>query len=216
MIKKIFICLFMLVLCFTSIKVKADTSTVNTGHSDIIELGFYHHYLGYKLLSDTPKKEIDKAYKEVKRKAFGWNVKEINNNVHAWYISDIIFSKSNKSSQKYTFTYSTKHTTTTKTEYSVSGSIGSKLTGKIKSLTLTFNLDTEGEITNKTEEYFEEKTDFSVDLKPYTKLSLVIRGDCLVSTGVGKNYILGIPVSKGTWEYITFLTQYYEFIEEKV
>lgn len=216
MIKKIFIVIFTFCLLFTGLEVHAETSTKNTGHSDIIELGFYDHYLGYKLLSETPKKEIDKAYKGVKRKAFGWNVKEINSNIPAWYISEVVFSKSNKSSQAYTFTYNTKHSTKNETELSATGSIASKVSTKIKTVTLSFNLDGKGEISKTTEEYFEEKSNFSIELQPYTKLSLVIRGDCLVSTGVGKYYILGIPFSKGTWEYITFLTQYYEFVEEKI
>ena len=51
---------------------------------------------------------------------------------------------------------------------------------------------------------------------PYTKLTLMVRGDCVVSNGVGKYYVFGIPFSKGTWEYIDFVTEYYEFFEEKL
>ena len=216
MLKKYFICFITLLTLTTSVKVYASSSTKNTGHSDIIELGFYDYQLGYKLLSEMSKDEINNAYKKVKRSAFGWKVKEINNNVDAWYISEIIFSKSNRSNQTYTFSYSTKHTLTKETEFSASGSIATKVTGKIKVVTLTGSLDTEGEIKQSSKDYFEEKTNFSVDLMPYTKLTLMVRGDCIVSNGVGKMYVLGIPVSKGTWEYIDFVTEYYEFFEEKL
>ena len=98
----------------------------------------------------------------------------------------------------------------------MSGSLSTKASGKIKGITLGGDIKGEGELKNSSEEYFEEKTNFSVDLKPYTKLSLMIRGDCIVSSGVGKNYFLGIQIEKGTWEYIDFVTEYYEFLEEEL
>lgn len=216
MFKKCFICLITLCSLTTALKVHAASSTKNTGHSDIIELGFYDHQFGYKLLSEMSSDELNSAYKKVKSKAFGWNVKDINSNVDAWYISKIIFSKSNKSNQVYTFTYSTKHSSTNELELSASGTIATKVSGKIKAVTLSGSLDGKGEITKTTEEYFEEKTNFSVDLMPFTKLTLMVRGDCVVSNGVGKYYVFGIPFSKGTWEYIDFITEYYEFFEEKL
>lgn len=216
MFKKCFICFITLCTLTTVLKVHAASSTKNTGHSDIIELGFYDYHLGYKLLSEMSNDEINSAYKKVKSKAFGWSVKEINTNIDAWYISKIIFSKSNRSEQVYTFTYTNKHTSKREIELSASGSIATKVSGKIKAITLSGSLDGEGEIKKTTEEYFEEKANFSVDLMPYTKLTLMVRGDCIVSNGVGKYYMFGIPFSKGTWEYIDFVTEYYEFFEEKL
>ena len=216
MLKKIFICFFVLsFICIVS-KSSASASTKNTGHTNVIELGFYEENLGYKLLSETSDKEIENAYKKVKRKIFGWNKVTINNNLDAWYISEIIFSKSNRSTQTFTFVYNTKQSVKSKQEYSVSGSLSTKASGKIKGITLGGDIKGEGELKNSSEEYFEEKTNFSVDLKPYTKLSLMIRGDCIVSSGVGKNYFLGIQIEKGTWEYINFVTEYYEFLEEEL
>ena len=118
MFKKYLICFITLCSLTTAFKVSAKSSTRNTGHSDIIELGFYDYYLGYKLLSEMSKKELDTAYNKVKRKVVGWSITEINNNIDAWYISEIIFSKSNKSNQVYTFDYSTKHTLTKEVEVS--------------------------------------------------------------------------------------------------
>ena len=216
MFKKYLICFITLCSLTTAFKVSARSSTRNTGHSDIIELGFYDYYVGYKLLSEMSKKELDTAYNKVKRKVVGWSIIEINNNIDAWYISEIIFSKSNKSNQVYTFDYSTKHTLTKEVEVSATGTIATKVSGKIKKVTLSGSLDTEGEIKQSTKDYFEEKTSFSVDLMPFTKLTLMVRGDCVVSNGVGKYYVLGIPFSKGTWEYIDFVTEYYEFFEEEL
>ena len=216
MLKKYLICFISLLSLTTSVKVYASSSTKNTGHSDIVELGFYDYQMGYKLLSEISKNEIDNAYKKVSRSAFGWSVKEINNSIDAWYISEIIFSKSNRSSQTYTFSYSTKHTITKETEFSASGSIATKVSGKVKKITLTGSLDAKGKITTTSKDYFEEKNNFEVDLMPYTKLTLMVRGDCIVSNGVGKYYVLGIPVLKGTWEYIDFITEYYEFYEEQL
>ena len=216
MLKKYFICFITLLTLTTTVKVYAESSTKNTGHSDIVELGFYDYQLGYKLLSQMSKKEIDDAYKKVKKSIVGWNVSTINDSVDAWYISEIVFSKSNRSSQIYTFSYSTKHTITKQTEFSASGTVATKVSGKVKKITLSGSLDAKGKITTTTKDYFEEKNNFNVDLMPYTKLTLLVRGDCIVSNGVGKFYVLGIPVSKGTWEYIDFITEYYEFYEEKL
>ena len=180
MLKKIFICFFVLsFICIVS-KGSASASTKNTGHTNVIELGFYEENLGYKLLSETSDKEIENAYKKVKRKIFGWNKVTINNNLDAWYISEIIFSKSNRSTQTFTFVYNTKQSVKSKKEYSVSGSLSTKASGKIKGITLGGDIKGEGELKNSSEEYFEEKTNFSVDLKPYTKLSPLIIRDNLV------------------------------------
>ncbi len=216
MLRKYLFCFITLCILTTTVKINAASSTKNTGHSDIIELGFVDYHLGYQLLSEMSDKELNNAYSKVKRKAFGWNTSTINNNVDAWYISDIIFSKSNRSNQVYTFTYTTKHSSKHEVELSASGTIASKVSAKIKTVTISGSMDAEGEIKNTTEEYFEEKTNFSVDLMPFTKLTLMIKGDCIVSNGVGKYYVLGIPVYKGTWEYIDLVTQYYEFLEEEL
>lgn len=216
MLKKLFMFLFVLMLCCTAFKVKASNGTTDTGHSGVIELGFKNPHLGYKILNQMPNSEINSAYKKVKKRAFGWSVHEINNAVPIWYISDVIFSKSNRTNQVFNFTYTTKYSTESALELSASGSIATKVSGKVKAITMSVNLDLEGEITKATKNYYEEKTTFTVVLNPGKKVSLLVRGDANVSTGVGKNYILGIPFNKGTWEYIDFVTEYYEFLEEDI
>lgn len=214
MLKKFVICFFVFSLMCVPFKVHASTKIRNTGHSSIIELGFKDEHVGYKILNQMSNKEVNNAYKKVKRSGFGWNVHVINNCVPIWYISEIVFSKSNKTQQVFTFKYNTKSSTENSVEYSVSGSVGGKLSGKIKDITGSISLDLKGEITSVTEKYYEEKSDFSVVINPGKKISLLVRGDANISTGVGKYFFLWITFSKGTWEYVDFVTEYYEFIEE--
>lgn len=216
MLKKFLVCFLGLGFSFSLMKVNAASSIRNTGHSDIIELGFVDYHLGYKLLNQMDDTELNQAYKKVKRKAFGWNTMTINYAVPIWYISDIIFSKSNKTDQTFEFTYNTKYSTTSELELSASGTIATKVSGKIKAISASVNLDLEGEVTKVTKDYYEEKTNFTVVLNPKRKISLLVKGDALVSTGVGKYYLFGISMKKGTWEYIDFVTEYYEFLEEEL
>ena len=46
MLKKYFICFITLLTLTTTVKVYAESSTKNTGHSDIVELGFYDYPSG--------------------------------------------------------------------------------------------------------------------------------------------------------------------------
>ncbi len=216
MIKKILLSFLVLSVCTTFLKVSAKTSIRNTGHSDVIELGFVDEHLGYQILNQMSEQELNKAYKKVKRKAFGWNTATINYAVPIWYISDIIFSKSNNTNQIFEFTYNTKHSTTSELELSASGTIATKVSGKIKAISGSVNLDLEGEVAKVTKDYYEEKTNFTVVLNPKRKISLLVRGDAHISTGVGKYFIFGVSMKKGTWEYIDFVTEYYEFLEEEL
>ena len=216
MIKKILVGFLVLSLNLTFLKVKASSGIRNTGHSDVIELGFVDEHLGYEVLNQMSEEELNQAYKKVKRKAFGWNTTTINYAVPIWYISDVVFSKSNNTNQTFEFTYNTKYSTTAELELSASGTIATKVSGKIKAISASVNLDVEGEVTKVTKDYYEEKTNFTVVLNPKHKISLLVRGDAFLSTGVGKYFLFGISMKKGTWEYIDFVTEYYEILEEEL
>lgn len=215
MIKKIVICFFVLSFCCITTKVQAAGIT-STGHSNIIELGFKDPHVGYKILNEMSSKEINNAYKKIKRKGFGWNIYFINKKIPIWYISDIIFSKSNKTNQVFTFKYNTKYSTKSQIEYSATGSIAGKVSGKVSAITGSADLSLKGTISSVTESYYEEKNDFTVVVNPGKKISLLVRGEANLSTGVGKYFFLWITCNKGTWEYIDFVTEFYEFVEEDV
>ena len=64
--------------------------------------------------------------------------------------------------------------------------------------------------------YYEESTAFNVVVYPGKKVSLLVKGDGELSSGVAKKYFFGIQIKKGTWETIDKLTEYYELYEENL
>ena len=52
-------------------------------------------------------------------------------------------------------------------------------------------------------------------LKPYTKVTLQIKGKGRLTNGVSKYRFLGITFDKGSWERIDVETIYYELVEEE-
>ena len=53
-------------------------------------------------------------------------------------------------------------------------------------------------------------------MKPYTKVTLQIKGTGKLTNGVSKYRFLGIVFNKGAWERIDVETIYYELKEEPV
>lgn len=216
MIKKLIIIMFVcsfITIGFRATKAKGIT---NTGHDDIKELDFKDTNSGYLLLNQMSGYQISRDLKKVDKCAFGWSVYVINDELPIWYISDIIFSRSNYSNQPLKIDYDVKYTKTAELEISASGSISGKLSGKIKGASLSIEATIKGEITKNIKNYYEEKTSFEYVINPYKKMSLIVKGDASLSTGVGKYYFLGIPLKKGTWEYINVETEYYELVEEEL
>ena len=217
MIKKVIISFVFvgILMSLMAIRPKASYGGITkTGHSDIVEMDFVETNRGYKLLNQMDNSTIESAYKNVKRTAFGWSAKVINNEIPVWYISEVILSKSNNTANPLTYSYTLRYSTQTDLEVSASGSIALKLSGKIKGITGNLETTVKASITKTVKDLYEEKTSFDVIVPPGKKVSLLVRGDGELSTGVGKKYFLGIPLKKGTWEYISLLTEYYELYEE--
>lgn len=218
MFKKIVFMLicFVVLLSMSLVQTKAEGGIKPTGHSDILELDFKEPNRGYLLLNQMKSSMIDAHYRKVSKRAFGWSVDVINNEVPIWYISEVVLSKSNNTTNPLVYEYSLRTQVTEEVSMSVSGSIAGKFSGKIKGVTGSLESTIKGEISKKVVNFYEEKTTFDVIVNPGKKVSLLVRGDGEISTGVGKRYFLGIVTKKGTWEYITKLTEYYELYEENI
>ena len=216
MIKKMILMTLMLLALLTPLKVKAYSGITDTGHSDIRELGFKDETKNHKILTTMSDYDISQALSKIKRKGFGWRLENINYKIPIWYIRDVIFSKSNNTNQKIDFNYNLEVSTTRTTDYSMSGSVVSKVSGKIKNI--GFNADTtiKGEFGQQIKHYYEESSSFKITIHPQKKISLLVMGDADLSSGVGKFYMFGICFKKGTWEYIDYVNEYYEFYEEDI
>ena len=91
-----------------------------------------------------------------------------------------------------------------------------EVSGKVKAVSLAFDLSIKGEYDKKEKNTTTETTNFAINIHPNTKVSLVVMVEGLLSNGASKFYIFGIPLKKGTWEYIEPVREYYELREEIV
>lgn len=210
--KKILISLLLSILLFSQ-KVEASPST---GHDELDQIGFYDLDNPHLLLCEYSKTSIKEYQKKVPRCAFGWSVYPLSSDEEVWYIANVIFSRSNNTSSDITIDYKTKYSKTKKIETSISGSIAPKLSGKIKGATASLEATIKGEYNKSITDFFEENTDFSVKIPKGKKVSLVVKGEGLLSSGVGKCFFLGITVAKGTYEYVNVETEYFELLEEEL
>lgn len=192
-------------------KVNASSST---GHSEFESIDFPEGSRG-RLLVNTTDAEKKKALDNVPWKFFGWSVKNICTRQTVFYVGKTIFSRANRTSTPIEFDYYMKIGRTISNSVSISGGLTTKVSGKIKavSLGIDFKADAKWEkIIKQTEE---EKTSFTVKILPNTKISLFIKGVAEVTNGGSKYYAFGVPIKKGNFEFIEVVTEYYELYEEK-
>lgn len=212
--KKIFIIIVTILIFSNFSLVKANNGITNTGHATIEELDFLNKDADYRLLNQMSETTINNYLSQVKRKGFGWNIKTINKNIPIWYISETVFSKSNNTFRDLEFNYTIKQTQSRELEISVAGSLAAKGSGKIKSVSASLDAEIKGEIRSISKTFYEESQTFKLYIPKRHKISLLVKGEGSVSTGVAKYFFFGFTAKKGTWEYIDLETEYYEYYEE--
>ncbi len=167
-----------------------------------------------RLLVQIPKKEKEQAIKDVKWKFMGWSTKNITKQQLVIYEAKTIFSRSNKTTEPISFKYNVTDLNVVTNTTSFTGSITSKASSKIKSISIsgenTMKVTTEKVIKKS----HEEATSFMVNIYPNRKVSLIVKGLAEVTNGGSKYFFLGIPFKKGNYEFIDVLTEYYELYEE--
>ncbi len=167
-----------------------------------------------RLLVQIPKKEKEKAIKDAKWKFMGWSTKNITKQEMIKYEAKTIFSRSNKTSEAISFKYNVTDLNVVTNTTSFTGSITSKASGKIKSISISGENSAKVTTEKVTRKSHEEATSFMVNIYPNRKVSLIIKGMAEVTNGGGKFYFLGMPLKKGNYEFIDVLTEYYELYEE--
>lgn len=209
--KKIFIVFIVMYLTFCFSSIKAHAGTGHKGFSEITIKG------EGKLLVDMTDDEINVGYRAMgKRKFWGWHHHYFLIQEEATYRGEIIFAKSNRTDQPVEINYLLQEKEYTENSWKVTGSISGKIQGKIKGADVSVNGGAEGE-KKDTESYTRfEETKFKVLVEPNHRLIFQITGDCLVTSGVSKYYILGITSKKGAWEYVEVVTRYYELYTTEI
>ena len=169
-----------------------------------------------KLLKHYSDSEIEKIYKGMSKKTFGWSTHYLNMEEEATYVGLTIFSRANSTSAPITFDYSLKDVTFSEVSVTVSGSVSAKISGSIKKVTLGLSGDVSAKKTTESSNQTELKTSQNFVIQPGKKLTMVITGVCYVTTGVSVYRFLGIRFQKGAWEKIDVDTIIYEVKEETI
>ena len=211
--KKFYLILF---LCFmfmgiSSVCVNAE---YETGHSEYKEINFKYN-TGAKLLNRMTPGEVQKELDSVKRKFAGWRVNDMVCAASATYVGKSIFARYNNTKQPVKFAYASTIQNMEENSVVTTGSIGASLSSK-KKLNAALELEIRKQIGKVTTHTSTEKVDFNVTIDPGHKISLIVKGDCKVSNGVAKYYILWMCFKKGSWEIIDVMSEYYELCEEVI
>ena len=207
-----YILTFFLVLVCSNVKPLSAEVYSKTGHSQFSEIIFYDD--ANFLLNDVSDDFINNELKTLKFKLFGSREKILNDYADCKYVSTVIFSRSNKTREEYTFSYDTSKISYQKVSVTVKGSIDLKGVFKLKSKEITVMGDHSTEEETESYDRTTESGRLSVVVYPNKKVTLRIVGDAKVSNGIKKNYVFGICVKKGAWEVISVTSTCYELLEE--
>ena len=189
----------------------SDKVYSSTGHSQFTELVMVDE--DTYIINDVSEETIDEELKGLKRKFFGTREKAFNTDADAKYVSNIIFSRSNKTREPYTFVYDTSTIEYNMVSVTTKGNLSIKGVFKMKSKELTVNGDFSGEKETETSTKSIETGKLNVVIYPNKMVTLRIVGNAKVSNGVMKKYIFGICVKKGAYEVVTVTSTCYELIE---
>ena len=206
----------LIVLCFnvSPPKVNAEKrENLNHGHDEFTKVypdpDEYHVFL-----DEISRDDIKNMHSGVRRRFIGWSVNPYTSNTIVHYVGDTVFAKSNNTSQLLSFNYQYETETINTTSITTSGSISPKVSGKIDGVNLGLDAAIRYEIGKKEQKSVNESTRLSFIIKPYTKLTVTIKGDAVLNNGAGRYYFFGICFKKGEWEYIDVINEYYDFYEE--
>lgn len=206
------ICFVITIITYSNFSLKAYTKT---GHEDFLEIrkGKY-----VSLLNELDNEMINKLYDATKWKFFGWETKHFNYGEPIEYDGKIVFARTNKSSDPLTIAYSLREVMITTVSVKVTGSVSTKITGKLKKVNLegTLTGEYEREKQNTIQNQRDEKTEFKITINPNKKVTIITTGTGYLTSGVSKHYLFGFTSKKGAWERIDVETTYFELREEDV
>ncbi|MDD2258770.1 MAG: hypothetical protein PHU02_00610 [Bacilli bacterium] len=208
--KKVFI-LLLFVFIVSGINVKGYEST---GHEGITDVTFYD---GGNILSRMSRQELYSGSSAMGKNIFwGWKTHYFCIEDKASYIGEIVFSKSNKTSEPLPITYAVQESYSRSSSIKVSGGISASIKGMIKAATISGSVDSDIVTENKEEYSVTEKTNISFVIQPNCKITYRVTGDCYITNGLCNYYAFWIKMKKGNFELIEFETRYYELVEEEM
>lgn len=205
--------LMMIILTITICMGISLDVNAKTGHEEYTKITFMYNPEA-KLLIDMTKLEKQQLLNNVKKKAFGWSNKTNHLNLYVMYEANTIFSRANNTQHAIEFEYSTTSKQLKQVTKELGGTLGLKLSGKTTKISWSLDKTIRAEIGTKTENVYQEETDFTIRIEPKKKVSLIVKGMATLSNGCSKYYVFGICTSKKFWEYVDVVNEFYELYEE--
>jgi len=158
--------------------------------------------------------ELQQYYDQVEPRFFGWSSVMIHDDEPVVYVSETLFSAANQSNDTVKYTYN--HTTGSKTnvQLSVTGSLSANAAPQIKEVRTKFDAGLKSSASNNQSAETTTRTNMNIEVPPFRKVSLKLRGEATLSNGVGIYYVMWVPVRRGTWEVVSFISEHFWLKEE--
>lgn len=183
-----------------------------TGHDQFSELEFKKD--DKILLVDMPESFIKKRLKELPKKFWGSATEYFHEYEDGTYVGKVVFSRSNKTNQAYVFDYRLEAVEYDERSYNIEGSLSVKGTIKKKTVEATGTINVEGSYGGKNYDKNTESSSMKITVNPGKKITLRVAGECKISNGFTKSYIMWICSKKAAWETVDIVTSYFELVEE--
>ncbi|MDD3191871.1 MAG: hypothetical protein PHP41_03875 [Bacilli bacterium] len=183
-----------------------------TGHDQLMELDFVNPH--YELLIEMADWYIRDRLAELPVKFWGTATKTRYEYEDGTYVGNVIFSRSNKSSEKYEFDYALTEVQYFSQSVHIDGSLNIKAAGKIKKVETSGVFQISGGVDTTKRYEKTEKSTMKIVVQPNKKMTLRVAGEAKISSGFSKYYVFWICFKKGGWEMVDIVTSYFELVEE--
>jgi hypothetical protein len=172
---------------------------------------------GAMLLEDFSTSKMDKYYEKMRGFRFwGWTTYVAYENESVVFLKETLFVIVNEGDTAIVQSMSFKSDEDIKKQYSVTGNLGLNGSGTKAGFKLGLEQQIKYAITATSTSSLEKDFEIKVNVDPYTKLIVEIRGEGKVTNGVAKYYRLYKCVRKGGWEVFVVTTEYYNIIKERI
>ena len=169
---------------------------------------------GVTQIDDWQASELEEYYEKVPKKFFGWSSVLIYDEEPAVYVSETLFSYANQSKDPVKYTYSHTNDESRKYQVNVTGNITTSAAGQIKDFKLKFDSSVKSTIAGDTQSSTNTKMNLNIEVPAYRKVSLKLRGEARLSSGVGVYYVMWMPVRKGAFEVLDVISEHFWLKEE--
>lgn len=169
-----------------------------------------------KFIGEYNSEDKDQLYDQMTKLFWGWNVVHDNRDEKVTYKKETLYVIKNEGYTPIKETFSLEEKEVIKRQYSVSGSIGLKGSGKEQSFSAGFEQKMSNNIDKTTTTTLLQEFTVSLDIDQGTELHVEVLGEGLLSNGVAKYFVFGKSIKKGEWEVFTVSTEYYSIRKEKI